>query len=127
MKKYKIAAILMIIHGGFMEILCSLMMIPAILSGAGESSFVGFNLEYFRENLNLMIVAGVIFGVLRVIGAVGLLKNRMWGFALSVIISSITLALMMFLLPAGIVDGILAGGALVLMLMQYFGDSSASK
>ena len=74
-----------------------------------------------------MIVAGVIFGVLRVIGAVGLLKNRMWGLALSVIISSITLALMMFLLPAGIVDGILAGGALVQMLMQYFGDSSASK
>lgn len=28
----------------------------------------------------------------------------------------------MFLLPAGIMDGILAGSALVLMLMQYFGD-----
>ena len=34
----------------------------------------------------------------------------------------ITIALMMFLLPAGIMDGILAGSALVLMLMQYFGD-----
>jgi len=29
---------------------------------------------------------------------------------------------MTFLLPAGIMDGLLAGGALVLMLMQYFGD-----
>lgn len=29
---------------------------------------------------------------------------------------------MMFLLPAGIMDGILAGSALVLMLLQYFGD-----
>jgi len=29
---------------------------------------------------------------------------------------------MMFLLPAGIMDGILAGSALILILMQYFGD-----
>jgi hypothetical protein len=34
----------------------------------------------------------------------------------------ITIALMMFLLPAGIMDGILAGSALILILMQYFGD-----
>ena len=58
----------------------------------------------------------------RLIGAIGLLKNRMWGLALSVINCVITLALMMFLLPAGVMDGILAGSALVLMLMQYFGD-----
>ena len=58
----------------------------------------------------------------RLIGAIGLLKNRMWGLALSVINCVITLALMMFLLPAGVMDGILAGSALVLLLMQYFGD-----
>ena len=46
----------------------------------------------------------------------------MWGLALSVINCVITLALMMFLLPAGIMDGLLAGSALVLILMQYFGD-----
>lgn len=34
----------------------------------------------------------------------------------------ITITLMMFLLPAGIMDGILAGCALILILMQYFGD-----
>ena len=46
----------------------------------------------------------------------------MWGFVFSVINCVITIALMMFLLPAGIMDGILAGSALILMLMQYFGD-----
>ena len=45
-----------------------------------------------------------------------------WGFVLSVINCTITIALMMFLLPAGIMDGILAGTALVLILMQYYGD-----
>jgi len=29
---------------------------------------------------------------------------------------------MMFLLPAGIMDGILAGSALILILMEFYGD-----
>lgn len=31
---------------------------------------------------------------------------------------------MMFLLPAGIMDGILAGSALILILIKYFGNKS---
>jgi hypothetical protein len=46
----------------------------------------------------------------------------MWGLVLSVINCVTTIALMMFLLPAGIMDGILAGSALILILMQYYGD-----
>lgn len=65
---------------------------------------------------------GAIYGVVRVIGAVGLWKNRMWGLALSVINCVITMALMIFMLPAGIMDGILATTALLLILLQYFGN-----
>ena len=60
--------------------------------------------------------------MIRLIGAIGLLKNRMWGLVLSVIICIITITLMMFLLPAGIMDGILAGSALMLILMGFYGD-----
>ena len=125
MKKYKIAAILMILHGGFMELGGVLCMIPALLLGTDKfdiGKYFAFKLSYFQENLYLMMVMGAIYGVFRLIGAIGLLKNRMWGLVLSVINCIITLALIMFLLPAGIMDGILAGSALVLMLMQYFGD-----
>jgi hypothetical protein len=52
---------------------------------------------------------------------VGLGVNRMWGLVLSVINCVVTMALMIFLLPAGILDGVLACSALVLMLTQYFG------
>ena len=45
------------------------------------------------------MVMGAIYGVFRLIGAIGLLRNRMWGLALSVINCVITIALMMFLLP----------------------------
>lgn len=125
MKKYKIAAILMILHGGFMELGGVLCMIPALLLGTDKfdiGKYFAFKLSYFQENLYLMMVMGAIYGIFRLIGAIGLLKNRMWGLVLSLINCIITLALMMFLLPAGIMDGILAGSALVLMLMQYFGD-----
>ena len=70
----------------------------------------------------MMIFMGAIYGVFRLVGAIGLLKNKMWGLALSVINCVVTLALMTFLLPAGIMDGLLAGSALILMLIQYFGD-----
>lgn len=125
MKKYKIAAILIIIHGGFMELGGVLCMIPALILGTDKfdiGQYFEFKLPYFQENLFMMMVMGAIYGVFRLIGAMGLLKNRMWGLVLSVINCIITIALMMFLLPAGIMDGILAGSALILILMQYFGD-----
>lgn len=129
MKKYKIASILMLIHGGFMEIGGTLFALPLLLWGSDKydlGQFFSFIVPYLHENLVLMMVMGAIFGVMRVIGAVGLWKNRMWGLALSVINCAVTMALMIFMLPAGIVDGILACSALVLTVMGYFGDREIS-
>ena len=115
----------MIIHGGFMELGGVFCMIPALLLGTDKldiGQYFEFKLQYFQDNLYMMMVMGAIYGVLRLIGAIGLLKNRMWGLALSLIVSTITITLMMFLLPAGIMDGILAGSALTLILMQYYGE-----
>ena len=100
-------------------------MIPCLMIADDQfdvSQYFSFRLPYFQDNLSMMMVMGAMYGVLRLIGAVGLWKGRMWGLALSVINCVITLALMMFLLPAGIMDGLLAGPALLLMLIQYFGD-----
>ena len=125
MKKYKLAALLMIIHGGCMELGGVFCLIPAIILGTDKfdiGQYFSFKLTYFTDNLYMMMVMGAIYGVLRMIGAIALLKNKMWGLVLSVINCVITIALMMFLLPAGIMDGILAGSALILMLIQYFGS-----
>lgn len=127
---HRIAAILMIIHGGFVEIGGVLCMIPALMLGTDKfdiGQYFEFKLSYFQENLYLMMVMGAIYGVFRLIGAIGLLRNRMWGLVLSVINCVITVVLMMFLLPAGIMDGILAGSALILILMQYYGDKKITE
>ena len=125
MKRYKIAAILMIIHGFFMEICGSLSLIPVFILGNDNfdiNSYFSFIVPYFRDNMDLMLIVGALYGIIRIIGAVGLWKNRMWGLWLSVINCVITLALMIFMLPAGIADGIFAAAALILILTQYFGD-----
>lgn len=125
MKRYKIAAILMIIHGFFMEICGSLSLIPVFIlrnDNFDINSYFSFIVPYFRDNMNLMLIVGALYGIIRIIGAVGLWKNRMWGLWLSVINCVITLALMIFMLPAGIADGIFAAAALILILTQYFGD-----
>lgn len=125
MKRYKIAAWLMIIHGGFMEIGGVLCALPALILGSGKfdiGQYFSFKLQYFQDNLYMILFMGAIFGVMRIIGAIGLLKNRMWGLALSVINCVVTMILMMFMLPFGIQDGLLACIALVLVLTQYFGN-----
>ena len=124
MKKYKIASILMIIHGGFMEIGGCLALIPVLAFGSNNfnaDKYFSFIVPYFQENLYLMMIMGGIFGIVRLIGAIGLLKNRIWGLVLSVINCIITMILMIFMLPAGIFDGIFACSALILILIQYYG------
>ena len=105
MKKYRTAAILMLIHGGMMEL------------GGGLAAL----LAQFLPGGAVLLMGGI-YGALRVAAAVGLLKNRLWGLVLGIINCVVTLALMIFMLPAGILDGILAGSALLLMLWQYFGQ-----
>ena len=129
MKKYKAAAMLMLIHGGCMEIGGVLCLIPALILGAERfdiQQYFSFKLPYFQDDLSMMLIMGALYGAMRIIGAVGLLKNRMWGLALSVINCVITMALMMFMLPFGIIDGILSCTALVLILLQYFGDKKVA-
>ena len=124
MKQYKLAAVLMIVHGGLMELSVCLALIPLIILGidAGDSSrYFSFIVPYFQEHLYLMMAMSGIVGITRIIGAIGLLKNRLWGLVLSSINCIITMILMVFMLPAGIVDGVLASAALILILTAYFG------
>lgn len=122
-KKFKLAATLMIIHGAVMEAGTGICMMPLVLK-LGENSNIKqyiFSIDFFQDNIILMMAMGIIFGVTRVIGAIGVLKNRMWGLALSIINCVITMAVMIFMIPVGIIDGILACSALILLLVGYYG------
>ncbi len=83
-----------------------------------------FASPYLQENLYLVMAISGVFAALRVVGAIGLLKDRMWGMALSVINCGVALALMIFMLPAGILDGLLSGTALILILTAWYGPAT---
>ena len=114
MIRYKAAAIIIMVHG-FIEISGFLSMLPVWLFGIEPT-------ERFPIPTVDVMIAGVIWGTIRLIGGIGLLKNLMWGFWLSIINCVIAITMMMTILPFGIMDGILAGTALVLILTQYFGE-----
>ena len=102
-----------------------LCLIPILLSGNdafGVGRYFSFIVPYLKENMSLMLAIGLLYGVARVMGAIGLWKNKMWELVLSIINCVITMALMIFMLPAGIMDGIFACSALLLILTQYYGD-----
>ena len=77
MKRYKIAAILIFIHG-FVEICVGLGFIPLWLSDFDTSAmgqYFVFIVPYLQENLHLMSILGMIYGSVRLVGAVGLWKK----------------------------------------------------
>jgi uncharacterized membrane protein (DUF2068 family) len=130
MKKYKIAAVLLIIHGGVFEITGLLAIIPVIVFNDKSfemSKYISFIVPYLQDNIVLMCIMSGLYGSMRIISAIGLLKNRMWGFILALINCIVTMALMIFMLPAGIMDGILSCTIIVILLIGYFGKNEIIK
>lgn len=125
-RRFRGAAVLLLIQGGLMEGMPFLGLLVVLALGIDASAIAErvevFALPYLQDNLVMMMVMSGLFGALRVTGAIGLLRGRMWGLALSVITCVVTLALMIFILPAGIVDGMLSGTALVLILTAWYGN-----
>ncbi len=124
-RQLTIAGILLLIQGVLMEGLVVVGLVVLLSTGISQSVITDnahiFALPYLQDNLYLMMAMSGIFAALRVVGAVGLLRNRLWGLALSLINCVITLTLMVFLLPAGLADGLLSGAALVLLLQAWLG------
>ena len=122
--RYRAAAVLMIVHGALMEFGVFVALVPLLALGVDFDTvgqYFSFNVPFFQEHLVDMMVLSGVFGITRIIGAIGVLRNRLWGLALSVTNCVVAMMLMVFMLPAGIVDGLLACSALVLLLTAYFG------
>lgn len=125
-RRYRAAAVLLLVQGVVMEGLAIVGLAVLLALGVGQDA-VGrrveiFALPFLQHNLFLMMAMSGIFGALRTIGAIGLWRGRVWGFVLSLVMVASTIVLMIFMLPAGIADGLLSGGALVLMLWARYGD-----
>ncbi len=127
MKLLKLAAFFAALQAVVMELSALVLFVSVFAIGSDLGFMDGhpiFSMKYLQDNLELMMIMAGIFGALRLIGAIGLWKNRMWGFYLSLIMCIVTLVLMIFMLPAGISDGLLSGAALVCMLIAHSGTKT---
>jgi hypothetical protein len=113
-----VAGAALIIHG-LIEIA------PLLFKSVGSSpqgqGMQKFIFEPLQNNLKVTTLVGGIFGVVRIIAALGIFLSLMWGWALGVIISIVTFVVLTLYLPWGIMDGILSGIALIGLLIGYFG------
>jgi uncharacterized membrane protein (DUF2068 family) len=123
--------VLLLVQGVLMEGLVFVGVLALVALGIPQSSIAEhaqvFALPYLQQNLYLMMAMSGIFAALRIVGAVGLLRDRLWGLALSFVNCVVTLALMVFLLPAGLADGVLSGTALILLLFARLGRRPLSE
>lgn len=126
-RQFRIAAWLQIVQGVLMEGVPFLGLLVLLAFGVDQSVVTEnadiFALPFLQDNLYPMMAMSGIFAALRITSAIGLLRNRMWGLALSLINCTVTLALMIFILPAGILDGLLSGSSLILILIAWFGTT----
>jgi len=114
MRRYKAAAIIIIIHG-LIEISGFFAVLP-IWFGAEPSPLIPFDPPSLE-----VLIGGVIWAALRIISGIGLLKGYKWAFVLALINCVLAISAMFEIMPFGLMDATLGGAALILMLTQYFG------
>jgi uncharacterized membrane protein (DUF2068 family) len=64
------------------------------------------------------------FTILRITSAIGLWRNRLWGFWMTIFVSAATLIMAPFLLPFTTVEMLGNGLLIITLLIGFFGDTS---
>jgi hypothetical protein len=107
-------AILLILHG-IIEI--SPILLLFMPSSGMKPSFI---FDELAQNWQMTLGISIVSGLIRIIAAIGILKNWYWGWLLGMIISVITFTMLTFYLPMGVMDAIFSGGVLILLVIGRY-------
>ena len=113
----RIASILLIIHG-LIE-LAGLVLINSMPHAL--ISFGGLTDKLLEQNAFVIAIFGALWGLARIIAAVGAWSLRKWALILGISLSAITMVAAITIIPAGVTDTFLALPALILLLHAWFG------
>jgi len=81
-------------------------------------AFPGIQDIWLHKTIYILLIF-LTFTSFRILAAVGILKNRMWGLWLALISTVLTLCVMPLFLPFGALDGVIAAPLLVLLLVGH--------
>jgi len=80
--------------------------------------------QLFTSQSAWLIPLFLFYTSLRVTSAIGLWKNRLWGFWMTIFVSSATIVMAPFLLPFTAAEMLMNGILIILLLIGFFGDAS---
>ena len=107
---FGIAAGAVAIHG-LIEVAAAL---PLLVPGITIPEFAFEELSRFPQ---ATYGVGIVVGLLRLAAAGGLIARRAWGWVLAAVLSALTFSMLTFYLPAGFSDAVLAGTALLCLII----------
>jgi hypothetical protein len=114
------SAALLILHG-IIEILPALMIfLPA--SDFAPQFIIGDLAAHWQMTLGFSVVCGL----LRLAAAAGILRKMLWGWLLGIILSVITLTVLTWYLPMGVMDAVFSGPVLLLLLVGRYPEAKIS-
>lgn len=114
----RVAGILLALHG-LIEVvgLIFISSIPNTLI-----SFGGLTGSLLEQNVQTVGLFGALWGVSRLIAAVGAWSLRKWAILLGIMLSIVTIIAAIMIIPAGVGDTFFALPALILLLYAWFGN-----
>ena len=120
----KIAAILLILHGIIEVLGLFALFAPAQYSSKVFLNFGGMDPELIAGNLGMVAIFGPLWGVARIIAALGVLKRQKWAIVFGCILSAATLITSISIIPSGIMDTLLSIPVLIFLLRAWFGAAT---
>jgi hypothetical protein len=109
-----IAAALLILHG-IVEVLPAFVIFFPAADFAPEF-IIGDLAAHWQMTLGFSVVCGL----LRLAAGAGILRKMLWGWLLGIILSVITLTVLTWYLPMGVMDAVFSGPVLLLLLIGRF-------
>lgn len=120
----KMASILLFLHGIIELFGLFALFAPAQYVSKFFLNFGGMEPELLAGNLGMVALFGPIWGVSRIIAALGINKKQKWAVVFGCILSTVTLITSISIIPAGIMDTILSIPVLIFLLRGWFGTAT---
>ncbi|MFX0064471.1 MAG: hypothetical protein ACFFC7_20050 [Candidatus Hermodarchaeota archaeon] len=121
-----LAAIILLLYA-IIEIIDSITL-PLAAAGLIPNPYLLFDvafseIRYLLEFQPLFMIAMFwAFTSMRIVAAIGLFINRMWGFWMGIFVSGITMCVMVFFFPISTIEGLISAVVVILLFIGYFGD-----
>jgi len=112
-----VAAVLLLLHGLIEVVPAVFLFVPA--GDFAPQFIIGDLAAHWQMTLGFSVVCGL----LRLAAGAGILRKMLWGWLLGIILSVVTLTVLTWYLPMGVMDAVFSGPVLLLLLIGRYPEA----